>query len=421
MQLAKTNSSRLRVKAYARPHPDPLPQERESHLPRFVHAKRSGFATCLSGSNQAAATATTEQPLGEGDASFTLSPGERAGVRASVDYAPKSISAFNESAATAITAQQITINGHPHPVLLPREKGNHLPRFADTERSGMASSLSTRDHAAATATAALPFNEGATSFTLSSGERAGVRASQTNQSIGSRAGHFTQNSLFSHAPRVCRQWMRRPFLQSVENRVANALPVLPQCRIPEAQLPDALRFQKPGSLGVMRPLPGMAVAKAVQFDREPRLHAEKIQRVFTERMFAPEFIAVKPAVTQPAPHELFGPGLLLPQRAGAVCAGHASTLSKEGRRQKIRVNVRPHPILLPQEKVNHLPRFVRRTVRVCLALFRNRPSSGNWNHDSGIQRKRRHVHPLPGGEGRGEGELIRDRPRSGDCNHCSTS
>ncbi len=236
----------------------------------------------------------------------------------------------------------------PNPVLLSQEKVNHLPRFGDNRRSGFVSHLSVFDPAAAIGTTTQEYNKCATTFTLSPGERAGVRAS-----------HFSQKSLFSHTPSIFRQRMRRSFLQRVKNRVPNALPISTQRRVPEAQFPDALRFQKLGSLRVMHLLPGMPVAKTVQFDREPRFHAEKIQSIFPQWMFAPEFIAVEPAVPQPAPHELFGPSLPLPQRVGAVRADHASSISKNRRQQKIRVNAHPHPGPLPQERENHLPRFVR--------------------------------------------------------------
>ena len=71
-------------KEYARPHPSPLPQERENHPPVIAETMVTGNRALLEANiiKLATAIATVNQP--EDTTSFTLSPGERAGVRADV-------------------------------------------------------------------------------------------------------------------------------------------------------------------------------------------------------------------------------------------------------------------------------------------------------------------------------------------------
>ena len=69
------------------------------------------------------------------------------------------------------------MNDRPHPGLLPQEKENRSPRFGGADALGCRASFSTNDEAAVIATVTNKFSSDAPSLTLSSGERAGVRAS----------------------------------------------------------------------------------------------------------------------------------------------------------------------------------------------------------------------------------------------------
>jgi hypothetical protein len=68
----------------ARPHPGLLPQEKENHLPHFGEVQLSGLAMRFSGASQAAATEIAIQKFTTSANALSLSPGQRAGVRASV-------------------------------------------------------------------------------------------------------------------------------------------------------------------------------------------------------------------------------------------------------------------------------------------------------------------------------------------------
>ena len=77
------------------------------------------------------------------------------------------------------------MNVRPHSGLLPQGRENRSPRFGDADAPGYCAVLSTNDEPAATATVTNDFSRDATSFTLSSGKRAGVRASQITSFISS--------------------------------------------------------------------------------------------------------------------------------------------------------------------------------------------------------------------------------------------
>jgi hypothetical protein len=121
---------------------------------------------------------------------------------------------------------------------------------------------------------------------------------------------------------IYRQWMRRAFLQFFKNRVADALRIAAQLRIPEPQRLDAERLQKHLALFVMLSLVGETVLAAVQLEVQHRLFAKEIQIVNADGMLAAKFIAAETAVTQPAPHEFFRPSFLFAKLAGAFDIGH---------------------------------------------------------------------------------------------------
>src|SRR2546421_6252483 len=68
----------------ARPHPGPLPQERVNRWPLFRDQRGIGARTHFRASLSEAAIATAPENFSNAAAVLSLSPGERAGVRASV-------------------------------------------------------------------------------------------------------------------------------------------------------------------------------------------------------------------------------------------------------------------------------------------------------------------------------------------------
>ena len=68
-----------------RPHPSPLPQERGNRTPRFVPYGMLGNRSSH-GHNTKSVTATGIVKLFSDMTTLSLSPGERAGVRASVNF-----------------------------------------------------------------------------------------------------------------------------------------------------------------------------------------------------------------------------------------------------------------------------------------------------------------------------------------------
>ena len=69
----------------ARPHPGPLPQERENHPPDSGDANLSKFSGRLMANVTGTEASTVTSNLFSDTRSFSISPGERAGVRASVN------------------------------------------------------------------------------------------------------------------------------------------------------------------------------------------------------------------------------------------------------------------------------------------------------------------------------------------------
>src|SRR5689334_8643057 len=115
-------------------------------------------------------------------------------------------------------------------------------------------------------------------------------------------------------------WCAR--LQLVKDRVADALRITAQIRIPEAQRLDAARFQNFFPFLVVFALVRKTVLAAVQFDVQLRLLAKEIQRVNSHWMLTAKLVMAETAVAQPAPHQLFRPCLFLAELTGAFNAGH---------------------------------------------------------------------------------------------------
>jgi hypothetical protein len=190
------------------------------------------------------------------------------------------------------------------------------------------------------ATQAFELSGSARNLSLSPGERAGPspRRSGFGRAGGVRASvaltfpripHALRSSLpltfrgadYSGAS-ISGQWVRGPLLQRFENRVADSLALAPQLRVPETQFLDSKSLEEPGSFCVIGLSSRMAVLEPVEFNREPRLLAEKVEKVFSGGMLASKFVAGEPPVPQPPPHEFLGPGGLLPERTGEAGVGH---------------------------------------------------------------------------------------------------
>ena len=311
-----------------RPHPGPLPQEREKRSPRLGGADAPGCRAVFPANDEAAAIATVTNEFSNNAASLPLSPGERAGVRASVKLTsaiPAHIRRYHQprvrlmndrphpGQAQTLTRPAATLS---HPMGEGKEKEKRSPRLGGTDALGCRAFFSTNDKAAAIAMVTNEFSSDATSLTLSPGERAGVRAVQITNLISPASTLRTSvkltSLLFSFIQRlhrfgIIRQWMRRTGLQLAEDRVPNSLLVPPQVRVPKAQFLDAHRGEKPGSFGIVSLLVRLPVAAAVEFNRKARLLTEKIQKVFSNRMSASKFVGAEPSVAQPAPDELFSP------------------------------------------------------------------------------------------------------------------
>jgi len=76
------------------------------------------------------------------------------------------------------------------------------------------------------------------------------------------------------------------------------------------------------------------VLAAIQFNIQLRFLTKEIQMVNAARMLAAKLVAGKPPVTQPAPHQLFRPGIILAKLAGAGDVGHDGNLSDKRKREK---------------------------------------------------------------------------------------
>jgi hypothetical protein len=198
----------------------------------------------------------------------------------------------------------------PHPSPLPQERGNAAKATKTFELSGNVRNLS-----------------------LSPGERVGVRAGLPLTFCGAD---------YSGAS-ISGQGMWRPLLQRFENRIADSLALAPQSRVPETQFLDSKSLEEPGSFCVIRLSSWMAVLEPVEFNREPRLLAEKVQKVFSGGMLAPELVAGEPPVPQPSPHKFLCPGSLLPERSGESGIGHGGKPRTLLRDFKNGLHACPHP------------------------------------------------------------------------------
>jgi len=125
---------------------------------------------------------------------------------------------------------------------------------------------------------------------------------------------------------------------------------------------------KPGSFKIVSLLVGMPMSAAVEFNREARFLAEKIQEVNPDGMPPAKFVGAESPVTQPTPDELFRPSRAFAQGAGTDDVRHGESVARERCEEKNSVNVRPHPGPLPQERENHSSRFGNADALDCTAV-----------------------------------------------------
>src|SRR5439155_25000938 len=104
------------------------------------------------------------------------------------------------------------------------------------------------------------------------------------------------------------------------------LSLAPETRVPKPQHLDAQRGEKLLPLRVMFALFCEPVLSSIEFNRQPRFFAEKIEGVSTNRMLSAEFVTAETSPAQPAPHELFRPGRFLAQDASGVGTVHAGMM-----------------------------------------------------------------------------------------------
>ena len=204
------------------------------------------------------------------------------------------------------------MNARPHPGPLPQERVNCSPLSGDKNGVGARTHFRASLSEAAIAAAPENFPGAAAVLSLSPGKRAGVRASVPLIFFPPR----------THRLCVTRQRPRRARLQLPEDRIANYLSVAPELRVPKPQDLDAQRSEELLPIFVMFPLFWKPVLSSIQFNRQPRLFTEEIERVFSDRMLSAEFVAAEPSRAQPAPHEFLGPGRLFPQSASGTGIVH---------------------------------------------------------------------------------------------------
>jgi len=212
----------------------------------------------------------------------------------------------------------------PRPSPVRRERENYFLCSGNADALGRRALSSAGDETAGITRNASKLSGDADSCSLSSGERAGVRACVNFPKLT----FLLTQILRRNSSGIIRQWMRRTFLQLAKNRVANGLLFAPQVRIPKAKFLNAHRSEKSGPLGVVSLLIGMPVSTAVEFNGEPRFFAEKIKVVNSNRMSSPKFVGAESPVTQPTPDELFRPRRFLAQSAGAFDVGHGQTIER---------------------------------------------------------------------------------------------
>jgi hypothetical protein len=134
-----------------------------------------------------------------------------------------------------------------------------------------------------------------------------------------------------HRVTIVRDWLWSPFLQCAPDGVADHVAIPSQVGPPETQDLNASRFKPRIADRISRAMFRGAVLKPVDLDVEVSFEAEIIQNTFSERMLAPEFVCRKAPVTEPGPHQSFGPRIVLAQHSrdpGQLSRRHQESVNR---------------------------------------------------------------------------------------------
>ena len=202
----------------ARPHPGPLPRGEGESFAVAGEFGRARFAHRFSAKSIAAETARAISEPHETPDCHSLSPGERARVRASVQL-------------TSLFLSHLQWPHRPG-IFWQHRDGKSVAVAGGFQCAVFPVRFDAKSRAAGTARATSELHEMPGCHSLSPGERARVRASVPLTSL------FLSHTQRSHRPGVIRQRMRRSRLQLVEDRVANRLLFPTQVRIPKAKFFD---------------------------------------------------------------------------------------------------------------------------------------------------------------------------------------
>ncbi|SRR6266446_3243080 len=279
----------------------------------------------------------------------------------------------------------------PHPSPLPWGEGELFPGLRSIERA----ILTQRSAAVLPLPKGEGWGEGEGDFESTvSCESAGISASVSLL-------QFSRGLM--HRSAIVRQRVRRTLLKRGPDCIANRLLLAAKMRIPIPHDFHAACLQPGVAFRVFLPRLGETVLKSVQFDIELRLKAEKIEHVRAERMLASKFIFGKSSITEPTPNELFRPRVMFPHHScdtSQFGRGHKGRVGQAGVKAKkiswrgfrlfsgltLAQFLSPHPSPLPQGEGE---------------LSAAHSKSGPSLHCRSLEM----VHPLPKGEGWGEGEV----------------
>jgi hypothetical protein len=246
-------------------------------------------------------------------------------------------------------------------------------------------------------------------------------------------GGASASSRLANRSAIIRQWMRRALLQRIPYRVADSLSLASQARVPEPQYLDAPRLQPGITIHIFGLLSRESVLKTIQLDVQLRFQTKEIEDVRPERMLAAKLIVGKPAVPQPAPQELLGPRVVFPhhpRNAKQFGRCHAERIGIASLTAQARsLDPHPAPRLLRGEAAMSLvaPAGERElrwqmtgglntgvskggpfplTPALSPGERENHPQAAGESNALEISNAPASLHPLPRGEGWGEGERI---------------